>query len=263
MQLLDTVALVTGAGHRVGRAIALGLADAGCHVVVHYGTSREAAGETADEIRAIGREAFTFSADLARPEEIESLFCAVNERFSRLDVLVNSAASFARTPFDEITIEEWDASFAVNTRAPFLCTQHAACLMHDTSGRAGTDGTDAPGSIVNIGDMAAIVPWRGYVQHGVSKAALLQLTRATARELAPTVRVNAVVPGPMLPPAGQELSEEEWATKGARVPMGRPGHPSHIAESVVFLSGNDYVTGDILFVDGGEHLLAGGGRDGG
>jgi pteridine reductase len=135
--------------------------------------------------------------------------------------------------------------------------------MQDAEGRVSGRGGEAPGSIVNIGDMAAIVAWRGFVQHGVSKAALLHLTRLTARELAPAVRVNAIVPGPMLPPAGLDISEEEWARKGARVPLGKPGDPSQIAESVVFLSRNDYVTGETLFVDGGEHLLAGGGRDGG
>jgi pteridine reductase len=263
MLLLDTVALVTGAGHRLGRAIALGLAEAGCNVVVHYGRSREAADRTADDIRALGREAHALSADLTRPEEIEALFCAIGERFGKLDVLVNSAGSFDRTRFDEITVEQWDASLALNARAPFLCTQHAACLMQDAEGRVGADGEAAPASIVNIADMAGVVGWRGYTPHGVSKAALLHLTRLSARELAPAVRVNAIVPGPILPPAGQALSEEDWRKKGERVPLGRAGDPSRIADSVVFLSTNDFVTGDTLFVDGGEHLLAGGGRDGG
>lgn len=261
MQLLDTVALVTGAGHRLGRAIALGLADAGCHVGVHYGRSREAASETADAIRALGREAFTFSADLARPDEIEALFCAIGDRFGRLDVLVNSAGSFERGVFDELTVEQWDASLAVNARAPFLCSQRAARLMREAEGRVDTKGDPAPGSIVNIGDMSGVVTWRGYAQHGVSKAALLHLTRLSARELAPAIRANAIVPGPILPPAGQDLSGEEWRKKGDRVPLGRAGDPSQIADSVVFLSANDYVTGDTLFVDGGEHLLTGGRRD--
>jgi len=264
MRLLDTVALVTGAGHRLGRAIAIRLAEAGCHVVVHYGRSREAAGETADAVRAAGREALAFSADLARPAEIEAMFCAVTDRFGRLDVLVNSAATFERCPFDEITVEQWDAAQAVNVRAPFLCTQHAACLMRDTKERRDVEGAQgAPGAVVNLGDLAGVTTWRGFAHHGVSKAALLQLTRTAARELAPTVRVNAIVPGPILPPPGEDPESDAWAAKGERVPLGRPGRPSHIADSVVFLSTNDYVTGEILFVDGGERLLAGGNRDGG
>ena len=261
MHLQDAVALVTGAGHRIGRAIALGLAEAGCHVVVHYGRSREPANETADAVRERGREAFTFAADLARPEEIEALFCAIEDRFGRLDVLVNSAATFLRVPFEETTVEQWDAVSAVNARAPFLCTQHAACLMREVESRAGAALDLAPGSIVNIGDMAGVTAWKGYAAHGASKAGVLHLTRLTARELAPDIRVNAIVPGPILPPAGEEMSEEAWEKKGTRVPLSRPGDPSHIADTVVFLSTNDYMTGDVLFVDGGEHLLAGGGRD--
>lgn len=263
MHLLDTVALVTGAGHRLGRAIAVGLADAGCHVVVHYGRSREAAHETSDMIRAAGREALMLSADLASPDEIDALFCAIGERFGRLDVLVNSAATFEQIRFEELSVEAWDAALAVNTRAPFLCTQYAACLMRETETRPGDGLERAPASIVNIGDMAGVTSWIGYAAHGVSKAGLLHLTRLTARELAPDVRVNAIVPGPILPPAGQEVDEEAWARKGSRVPLGRPGDPSRIADSVVFLSTNDYVTGDVMFIDGGEHLLPGGGRDGG
>ena len=263
MLLQDTVALVTGAGHRIGRAIALGLADAGCHVVVHYGRSRESAGETADAVRARGRDALTFSADLSRPDDIEALFCAIGERFERLDVLVNSAASFLRVPMDEVTVEQWDAVAAVNTRAPFLCSQYAAALMRGVHARPGRHLELAPASIVNIADMAGVTAWKGYVPHGVSKAALLHLTRLSARELAPDVRANAIVPGPILPPAGEDMSDEEWRRKGERVPLARPGDPSHVADTVVYLCTNDYVTGDTVFVDGGEHLLAGGGRDGG
>lgn len=264
MKLLDTVALVTGAGHRLGRAIAIRLAEAGCHVIVHYGRSREAAGATAEAVRERGREAVALPADLARPDDIETLFCAVQERFGRLDALVNSAASFDRRPFEEITVEQWDAVQAVNLRAPFLCSQHAACLMRETADRRDARGEPgAPGSIVNLGDLAGVTTWRGYAHHGVSKAALLHLTKASARELAPDVRVNAIVPGPILPPAGEDPESDAWQAKGDRVPLGRPGRPSHIADSVVFLSSNDYVTGEILFVDGGERLLAGGNRDGG
>jgi len=259
MILQDTVALVTGASRRLGRAIALGLAHEGCHVVVHYGRSAEEAEETSGAIRELGRESFAFAADLSRPDQIESLFCTVQNRFGRLDVLVNSASSFRRKPFEEITLEDWDAAQAINTRAPFLCIQHGACLMRETAERAGAGGEpEVPAAIVNFGDMSGVTTWRGYVHHGVSKAGILHLTRLAARELGPDVRVNAIVPGPILPPRGEGADSDAWAAKGERVPLRRAGAPSHIVESVVFLARNDYVTGDTLFVDGGEHLLAGG-----
>jgi len=259
LKLTDTVALVTGAGRRLGRAIALELAAAGSNLVVHYGRSREAAEETAERIRALGREAAALPADLTRPEEIEALFCVARERLGRLDVLVNSAASFRRAPFEEITVEDWDAVQAVNLRAPFLCTQHAACLMREGPARPGSLGEPhAPGLVVNMADMAGITTWSGYVHHGVSKAALLHLTNATARELGPDVRVNAIVPGPILPPPGEDEDSDAWRARGERVPLRRTGDPRHVARTVVFLADNDYVTGERLFVDGGEHLLPGG-----
>lgn len=259
MKLENTVALVTGAGRRLGQAIAIALADGGSHLVVHYGRSREGAEETADAVRGLGREALTVSADLGRPEAIEGMFCEVEKRFGRLDVLVNSAASFERAPFEEITVESWDEVQAVNVRAPFLCTQHAACLMRQASGRTGWLGEPhVPGAVVNLADLAGVTAWMGYVNHGVSKAALLHLTTTSARELGRDARVNAVVPGPILPPPGEEPESDAWRARGERMPLGRTGEPAHVAGAVVFLARNDYVTGAHLFVDGGEHLLPGG-----
>ena len=129
MQLENKVALVTGAALRIGRAIALALGEAGCHVVLHYGRSREEAEETAAEIRKKGVQVEPIKADLRAPDEIDALFSKVEERFQRLDVLVNSAASFKRQEFEAIGVPEWDAVQAINLRAPFLCTQRAADLM--------------------------------------------------------------------------------------------------------------------------------------
>lgn len=259
MILTDTVALVTGAGRRLGRAIALGLGEAGCDLVVHYGTSRQGAEDTAGEIRAGGRTAETARADLSDPGEIAGLFEAVEARFGRLDILVNSAASFERAPFDDITAEAWDAVLDVNLRAPFLCAQRAARLMRRTGGRRGLlDEAAAPGAIVNLADHAGVTTWRGYAHHGVSKAGLLHLTRIAARELAPDVRVNAVIPGPILPPPGESPDSEAWRARGERVPLRRTGDPAHVVEAVLFLARDDYVTGAELFVDGGERLLPGG-----
>ncbi|MEE8277494.1 MAG: SDR family oxidoreductase [Thermoanaerobaculia bacterium] len=251
MDLKDCVALVTGAARRLGRGIALELARAGSHVVVHYRGSREQAERTAAEIRGLGVEAHLAQADLARPEEIDRLFSDLRGRFDRLDVLVNCAASFERSPFDEITAEAWDRVIAVNLRAPFLCTQQAARWI-----KAGGERTGEAGLIVNLVDLSGVNPWLGYAHHGVSKAGLLHLTKAAARELAPEVRVNAVVPGPILPPPGIDSESPDWRRIGKRVPAGRSGDPAQIGDAVVFLARNDFITGETIFVDGGEHLLS-------
>lgn len=250
MELKGAVALVTGAGHRVGRAIALALAGAGADVVVHYGGSRAAAEATAAEIAGLGVAAEAWPADLADPAAIAGLFERVTDRFGRLDVLVNSAATFRKQSFGRVSAADWDAALAVNLRAPFLCTQHAAPLM-----RAAARPGGAPRLVVNLADLSGVYPWKGYVQHGVSKAGLLHLTRIAARELAPDIRVNAVVPGAILPPPGVDPDGDLWQAMGGAAPLGRPGHPDRVGEAVVFLAANDYITGVALPVDGGEHLV--------
>jgi len=258
MKLQDTVVLVTGAGHRLGRALALGFARAGADVLVHYRRSHEAAEETADLIRSLGRRAEIGRADLAEPDEIEALFERLDARFGRLDVLVNSASSFERRAVDEITPGQWDAVHAVNLRAPFLCAQHAA-RRFGQSARFGSGGTPgAAGAIINLADMAGVAVWKGFSHHGVSKAGVLHLTRVLARELAPDIRVNAIVPGPILPPPGESVQSDAWRKRGLRVPLQRAGDPGDVADTALFLARNDYVTGSTIFVDGGENLLPGG-----
>lgn len=259
MRLEGTVALVTGAGRRIGRALALGFAEAGSDVVVHYGRSADAAAETADRIRGLGRGTLAFRADLRSVDEIDALFSAVEERFGRLDVLVNSAATFERGPWDEITAEAWDEVLAVNLRAPFLCTQRGARLMRRARARVSTSSdAPAPGAVIQLADLAGVTTWRGYAHHGVSKAGLLHLTRIAARELAPDVRVNAIIPGAILPPPGESADSDAWRRKGDRVPLGRVGAPSDIVEAALFLARSDYVTGIEIPVDAGERLLPGG-----
>ncbi len=250
MELQDRVALVTGGAHRVGKAIALALAREGMRIVVHYGTSEAAARETVAEIKSLGVQAISFQADLRDPTRIRALFEATASEFGRLDVLVNSAASFVRQPFDEIGLDDWKDVLQVNLRAPFLCTQHAARLM-----RRVARPPDQPAAIINIADLSGIYPWRGYVQHGVSKAGLLHLTKIAAHELAPAIRVNAIVPGAVLPPPGVDPQGEAWAAIGARTPLQRTGHPDYVAQAAVFLARNDYITGAAIPVDGGEHLV--------
>jgi pteridine reductase len=250
MNLQDKVALVTGAAHRVGKAIALALAQEGAHIVLHYGASVDAARRTADEIAALGVEVFPFQADLANPAQIAVLFDAVRGRFGRLDVLVNSASSFEHRPFDEITADDWDRVMAVNLRAPFLCSQHASRLM-----RIEPREHHEAGLIINIADLIGVNAVPGYTQHGVSKAGLIHLTKIAARELAPDIRVNAVVPGPVMAPAGMDPQGRDWERIWRRVPLNRPGDPSDVGRAVVFLAASDYMTGAVIPVDGGEGIM--------
>lgn len=235
------VALVTGAGRRVGRAIAVALGTRGMRVAVHYHASATGATETAALVRAAGGEAETFGADLRDPRAVAGLAADVHERWRALHVLVNSAAVMLRTPFGETTPEQWDDMMALNLRAPFLLAQAAAPAL--TQGR---------GCIVNIADLAAFESWPDYVPHGISKAGVVQLTRALARVLAPDVRVNAVAPGAVLLP-------DAWDEHAARrlaetTPLRRLGSAADVAQAVLYLIGAEYVTGETIVVDGGRHV---------
>ena len=240
MELAGKIALVTGSARRVGKAIALALARAGCDVVVHYHASADAAAATAGEIRALGVRCLPIRADLAEPDQIAALFAAVRDAFSRLDVLVNSAAVFDRTPWATLSPEQWQAEMAVNALAPALCIRHAIELM------------PAGGAIVNITDISAERASAGYPAYCASKAALGALTRSAARALAgKNIRVNAVAPGAVEWPDGAD--EAHKAAVLRHVPMGRIGRPEDVAAAVVFLAGADYITGQTLRVDGGWH----------
>ena len=253
MNLAGSVSLVTGASRRLGRQIALTLAERGSAIAVHHGSSAARAEATAEEIRGLGVEAAPLAADLTEPAEIDRLFERLAARFGRLDLLVNSAASFETGAFEEIDAGRWDEVQALNLRAPFLCMQRAATLMRSAP-RAG----GAPAAIVNIADLSGLHAWSRQAHHGTSKAALLHLTRLAARDLAPDVRVNALVPGPILPPPGMSVDDPAWRKIVDRLPLGRPGSGEEVGEAVAFLAGNDFVTGATLVIDGGESLLGAG-----
>ncbi len=243
MELAHHVSLVTGAAKRVGRTIALALAARGADVAVHYYRSEAEAQATARQIAAHGVRAEAIEANLADPQAIETLMEQVRSRFERLDLLVNSASAFQAKNVLDVTVEEWDAVMAVNLRAPFLLSQHAARMMQ----------AQGQGVIVNIADIAGQVPWPRYPHHSVSKAGLIMLTRVLAKALAPAVRVNAIVPGPVLKPEG--MPDERWAKLGERLPLQRTGSPEHVAQAVLALIQNDFVTGAIWNVDGGDALV--------
>ena len=234
------VALVTGAGRRVGRAIALALGAAGAKVAVHHHESAAGADETLAAIVAAGGEGARFAADLRGDDAAARLMDAVTARFGRIDLLVNSAASMRRTPLVSVTPAEWDDVFALNLRAPFFLSLAAARAM----GLAG-------GAIVNISDHMGFESWPQFVPHGIAKAAVADMTRALAGALAPRVRVNAVAPGTVLAPAGWPAAEQ--AKAAAATPLRRLGTPEDVAGAVLYFATAPYVTGETLFVDGGRH----------
>jgi pteridine reductase len=241
MEIDGRVALVTGAGTRVGRVIALALGRAGMRVGVHYAGSEKGARDTAEEIMGMGSDARTLPGDLTDPANAPRLVEHTAKVFGSLDVLVNSAAVMLRTPVGEVLVEDWDAMFALNLRAPFFLSQAAARVMRDSGG-----------AIVNIADLAAFETWRGYVPHSITKAGIVQMTRALAHALAPKIRVNAIAPGPVLLPEGwtQEQADKLIAT----TPLGHLGSPEDVAQAVLYLLTADYVTGETIIVDGGRHI---------
>ena len=237
----DRVALVTGAGRRVGRAIALALATRGMHVVVHYHGSAEGANETVRLVRQTGGTASEIHADLREVADADSLIDRTLEVAGRLDALVNSAAVMLRTPVGETTSANWDAMFTLNVRAPYFLAQRAAPALRASRG-----------CIVNIADLAAYETWPAYVPHGMTKAAVVQMTRGLAHALAPEVRVNAVAPGVvLLPDGGSDADAERLRTT---TPLQRLGTPDDVAGAVVFLIEANYITGEVIKVDGGRHV---------
>lgn len=242
MILQGKIALVTGAAHRVGRALALALADHGCDVVLHFHQAAAEAAKTAEEIAGRGVRAVPVQADLRLDAGIERLFQAVDREFGALDVLIQSAAVLEAVDLLAASPEDWARTIDLNLRSLFFCLQQAARRMQARGG----------GSIVNISDQAALRPWRRYPIHSISKAGVEMLTRVAALALAPEIRVNAVAPGPVLKPAS--LSQDRWEHIGSALPMRRAGSPEDVARAMLFLLENDYVTGETVVVDGGDQL---------
>jgi pteridine reductase len=240
------LALVTGAAHRLGKAFALTLAQHGYAILLHYHGSEKQALATAEEIRASGVPVFSAKADLTDEAQIDRLFSVVDDVLSAptlgpLTVLVNSAALMQRADARSLSVMDFDATISLNLRAPFLCAQRAFTRM------------TAGGLIVNITDIAAEKAWTGFPAYTVSKAALASLTGVLARSFAPTVRVNAIAPGLVLPAA--DMPPETWQRLVARIPLQRPAGTEEITSALSFLLKNEYITGQTISVDGGYSLI--------
>ena len=235
------VALITGGATRLGRAVSLGLASAGYDLVIGYRASTAGATEVIAEASALGRSCEAVQGDLTDPAACAALASAAQDAFGRIDLVVNSASSFRSVPLMEVDAEEWDEVMALNVRAPHLIVRAAVKSL-----RA------ARGSVINITDLSSTEPWTEYPHHAVSKAALAHLTRVQARALAPDVRVNAIAPGAVLQPDG--WASDRWAALGAIAPLQRVGSPSDVVQAVLYLAAADFVTGQLLAVDGGRLL---------
>jgi len=243
MRLAGRTALVTGAARRIGRAIAEDLASAGARVAVCYSTSAPQAAEVVAGIRMRGGTAEAFAADLADPSTAERPASAVTNALGPVDVLVNNASVFFRTPIDTVGAAEWDAVMTVNLKTPYLLALVLGRAMY----------ARGAGKIVNLADIAAERPHVGYLPYSISKAGIVALTRGLARELAPAVQVNCVAPGPVL--EAVDATPETTAAALRRTPLGRLGAATDIAAAVRFLiEGSDFVTGTTVVVDGGRAL---------
>jgi pteridine reductase len=238
--LIDQVALVTGASKRLGREVALGLAEHGADVVIHYRSSADEARKVVAEVEKFGRRGVAMQADLDNVAQIRALFEKVASQFGRLDILVNSAASFVETGFAKTTEKEWSESLDTNLKAPFFCSQAAAPLLKKTGG-----------CIINFADVGGILGWTGYIPHSISKAGVIMLTRCLAKELAPEVRVNALAPGTITLPDDAPALEADFIKQA---PLKRSGRPSDIIDAVTYLATAKFVTGHTLVIDGGRVL---------
>jgi len=230
-------ALVTGGARRVGAAFTRALAARGYRVAIHY---RSGAADARALAADVGGGAQVYAADLAQPGAATALVAEVARDMGPLDVVVNSASNFYQVPFREVTEALWDEVLSVNLRAPFFIAQAAAGVMRDG------------GTIINMADLAAFETWPDYVPHGISKAGIVQLTRALARELAPGIRVNAIAPGLVLAP--EDMSDAEAERYAASTPLRRNGTPADVVRALEYLIDAPFVTGDVLFVDGGRQV---------
>lgn len=239
--LAGKVALVTGAGKRMGRSVALRLASEGADVVINYRSSKAEAEQVAARAQAAGRRAMAIQGDVSKRADVVGMFDTVEKEFGRLNILVNNAGIFFAAKFEELTDEQWDSTLNANLKSQFLCSQIAAPLLR----RSGH------GRIINLADVGGFRAWPLYTPYCVSKAGVIMLTRCLARALAPEITVNAIAPGTISFEGDAPEIAQDFIR---RVPLKRTGTPEDIADAVVFLAQSSFVTGQVIVVDGGRSL---------
>lgn len=237
--LAGRAALVTGGAKRIGRSIVENSPREGADIVVNYASSKPEAESLASDVRKLGRRALAIPANVSVKQEVQQMFQKIEAEFGRLDILVNNAGMFSAADFLDLTEQQWDAIMSTNLKAQFLCAQAAAPLLK----RSGH------GRIINISSLGGMLPWPKFTHYCVSKAGVIMLTRCLARALAPEILVNSVAPGTIQFP-GEEPDEDYIR----RAPLHRTGKGSEIADAVFFFATTDFVTGQILAVDGGRSL---------
>jgi 3-oxoacyl-[acyl-carrier protein] reductase/pteridine reductase len=238
--LAGQVALITGAAKRMGRSIALRLAAEGADIVINYEASKPEAQQLIEEIKSSGRRAIAVQGDVSKRADVQKLFTGAESEFGRLDILVNNAGMFFAAEFEQLTEEQWDRILNTNLKSQFLCCQTAAPIMK-RQGR---------GRIINISSLGGLLPWPAYTHYCVSKAGSIMLTKCLARALGPEITVNSVAPGTIQ--FEGEKPDEDYIRK---VPLHRTGTGDEIAQAVLYFATADFVTGQILAVDGGRQLI--------
>lgn len=242
MTLSGKRALVTGGARRLGRAIAIELGRAGVHVALHYNASAAQAEDVVAELETLGVQAFAIGGDLSDPAVAERVADQTLACLGSLDILVNNAGIWGPTPMGSVTPERWDELHHTNLRGPFFLTQRLVPALRATRG-----------AIINIADVGVQKPWRNYTAYLISKGGVSAMTLALARDLAPEIRVNAIAPGSVLLP--DDWTPEQHAQSAKNTLLQRVGNADHVAHAVRFLAEAEYVTGVMLPVDGGSHLL--------
>jgi len=245
MELGDKTAIITGSSGRLGSALAKALAEAGCNCICHYNQNREKAESIVKQIKKLGVKALAVGADLTKLAKIEDLFEKALE-FGTPQILINSAAVFSRQRLAEVTFEEAQRVLNLNLTASILTSRAFAKKINDKF-----DNTETVvGKIINVADVGGIRPWAGYVLYCSSKAGLIGATKALAKELAPAICVNSIAPGVVTWPS--DVDEAEKQRQLSFIPVRRIGEPKEVAEAIIFLLRNDYITGQVLNVDGGR-----------
>jgi NAD(P)-dependent dehydrogenase (short-subunit alcohol dehydrogenase family) len=242
MEFTGKWALVTGGAKRIGKQIALSLAERGCDLMIHYGKSQEAAKDVAQRIQQNGRKAFLFRAELRNEKEIKAMFDRIRSEAGRLDYLINNAGVFFHTPLPDLNAGTWDMHMDTNLKAPFLCSLEGARLMEASESA----------HIINIASVGGLIAWGEYLPYCVSKAGMLMMTKALAKLLAPKIRVNAIAPGPVLPPDNADSSG--FARETQKTLLKQAGDPLDIANAVIFLLNSSYINGQTIVVDGGRSV---------